>query len=64
MTQLTNSERQLLSTEVDGVHFGPQEKAQCEHGRFYSYRWVWGDDIRDGEIEVLEWNCTLCGDES
>lgn len=56
----SDSDRVRLAQTAHHRYVGPRELAQCEHGRFYSYRWVWSDSIENGDAEILRRRCQLC----
>ena len=54
--------RLALATEIrPGVMAGPWEQDRCQHGRIYSFRWVWRKDenIESSEPENRS-SCKKC----
>jgi hypothetical protein len=41
---------------------GPWEKSRCEHGRVYSFRWIWSIEgsPEGGDIEMGKSGCKDC----
>ena len=61
-TQYSDADRARLATQRGDVMLGPAERARCEHGRLYSYRWTWSVDAgpEDGDAEYISQACNKC----
>jgi len=66
MKNLSDVERERLAVRAGSRMRGPWEQGHCEHGRLYSYRWVWrvGEGPEDGEVELGSARCKLCKEAS
>ena len=62
-THYNDADRVRLATRRDNTMLGPSERAHCDHGKIYSYRWTWrvGETPETGECEYISQRCKKCG---
>ncbi len=54
--------RKAHAKKERGLMRGPWELGHCEHGRVYSFRWIWspGEGIEGGDMEMGKCSCQKC----
>lgn len=63
MSMIGDAERESGATEIrPGVMAGPWENGRCEHGKLYSFRWVWRKSgcVEDSTPEYGKRGCKKC----
>ena len=64
-TTYNDADRVRLAMQRGDTMLGPEERARCDHGRLYSYRWTWltGESPESGDCEFISQGCEKCNGE-